>query len=154
MEYRQYYLSPLGFLEVVASQKQIIAINFVSKKKKSKNNVLTQKGVVQLKEYFSKLRQNFSLPLAIEGTDFQKQVYRALLKIPFGSIISYSDLAQMIGRPRAQRAVGSALAKNPLPIVVPCHRVLASGGKLGAYSGGLKIKKGLLALEKRTLTKR
>lgn len=102
----------------------------------------------QLKEYFSGQRKKFNLPVDIMGTDFQVQVWKALAQIPYGKMVSYSDIAKKIKNSKAVRAVGSANGKNPLCIIVPCHRVIASDGSLGGYSGGLKFKKLLLELER------
>ncbi len=101
----------------------------------------------QLKEYFDGQRKRFDLPFDVTGTDFQKSVWAALSKIPFGKTVSYADIALQIKNPKAVRAVGSANGKNPIPIIVPCHRVIASDGTLGGYSGGLHIKTRLLKLE-------
>ena len=101
----------------------------------------------QLLEYFAGARTAFELALAPAGTEFQRSVWSALTGIPFGSTISYAELARRVGRPRAFRAVGGANGANPLPIVVPCHRVIAADGGLGGYSGGLEVKMRLLALE-------
>jgi O-6-methylguanine DNA methyltransferase len=105
----------------------------------------------QLEEYFDGKRLVFRMPLDLDqGTPFQRSVWRALLDIPYGQKVSYKDVAQAIGHPSAMRAVGSANGANPLPIVVPCHRVVASGGAIGGYSGGLDVKEKLLELESRT----
>ena len=104
--------------------------------------------VLQLKEYFAGQRHRFDLPLAPEGTPFQQRVWRALLDIPYGETISYGELASQIGQRSASRAVGLANGSNPLPIVIPCHRVIGSNGKLTGYGGGLPIKERLLALER------
>ena len=101
----------------------------------------------QLAEYFRGERQDFDLSLAPRGTAFQQQVWSALRGIPYGETISYGDLAARIGKPAAQRAVGSANGANPIPIVIPCHRVIASNGTLGGYAGGLGMKRQLLELE-------
>ncbi len=101
----------------------------------------------QLEEYFSGQRQNFSLPLRPDGTDFQCRVWSALLDVPYGSTVSYRDLARQVGSPRGYQAVGQANGRNPLPILIPCHRCLAADGSLGGYSGGLDIKRFLLQLE-------
>ena len=107
----------------------------------------------ELEEYFEGKRLVFRLPLDLDqGTPFQRQVWRGLLEIPYGRSITYKDLARNIGHPSAMRAVGSANGANPLPIVIPCHRVVASSG-LGGYSGGLDVKEKLLDLEKRTRTR-
>ncbi len=101
----------------------------------------------QLDEYFAGQRQSFDLPLALSGTDFQRSVYEELQRIPYGTTISYAQLAERIGRPKAVRAVGAANGQNPLPIVVPCHRVIGSNGSLTGFGGGLPIKQALLKLE-------
>jgi O-6-methylguanine DNA methyltransferase len=101
----------------------------------------------QLREYFAGRRRQFQLPLDLRGTSFQEEVWKALLEIPYGRTLSYAQLARNIARPKAIRAVGAANGANPVPIIVPCHRVVASGGALGGYGGGLALKKRLLALE-------
>ena len=102
----------------------------------------------QLEEYFAGERQEFSLALEAEGTDFQRRVWTALGDIPFGETISYGELARRIGNPRAVRAVGLANGRNPISIIVPCHRVIGADGSLTGYGGGLDRKRFLLALEK------
>ncbi len=104
----------------------------------------------QLSEYFSNQRQSFNLPLAPTGTDFQKQVWQQLHDIPFGQTVSYGVLAQSLGQPNASRAVGAANGRNPISIIVPCHRVVAADGKLTGYAGGMKRKQWLLRHEKAT----
>lgn len=101
----------------------------------------------QLAEYFAGTRRSFDLPLAAEGTDFQKAVWRELLAIPFGQTTTYGALAAKLGRPAASRAVGRANATNPIALIVPCHRVIGRDGTLTGYAGGLPIKEKLLALE-------
>lgn len=103
--------------------------------------------IEQLQQYFAGRRHTFDLPLAPVGTEFQRAVWRALTKIPYGTTISYGELAQRIGNPRASRAVGLANGANPLPIVVPCHRVIGANGSLTGFGGGLPIKQALLSLE-------
>jgi methylated-DNA-[protein]-cysteine S-methyltransferase len=104
--------------------------------------------VSQLTEYFAGHRQRFELTLAPEGTPFQLRVWRELQDVPYGVTISYGQLAARIGQPRASRAVGLANGSNPLPIVIPCHRVIGADGTLTGYGGGLPIKERLLALER------
>ena len=104
--------------------------------------------VLQLTEYFAGRRQRFELPLAPEGTPFQQRVWRELQDVPYGVTISYGELAARIGQPTASRAVGLANGSNPLPIVIPCHRVIGANGKLTGYGGGLPVKEQLLALER------
>jgi len=103
--------------------------------------------IAQLTEYLSGARQQFSLPLDIVGTPFQEDVWHALLNIPYGAVTNYTGIAQSIGRPKASRAVGTAIGKNPLLMVIPCHRVLTKSGQLGGYRGGLGMKRDLLKLE-------
>jgi methylated-DNA-[protein]-cysteine S-methyltransferase len=105
-------------------------------------------AVAQLLEYFAGERREFDLPLAPQGTDFQRSVWTALRKIPYGETLSYGELARRIGNPNASRAVGLANGANPLPIVVPCHRVIGADGSLTGFGGGLDIKRKLLALER------
>ena len=105
-------------------------------------------AIAQLREYFEGRRRKFELPLAPAGTDFQRRVWRALATIPFGETISYGELAHRIGNPRGSRAVGLANGANPLPIIVPCHRVIGANGSLTGFGGGLPIKRALLALER------
>lgn len=107
--------------------------------------------IYQLRSYFAGELETFDLPLAPEGTPFQLEVWRSLCEIPFGKTISYGELARRIGNPNASRAVGLANGSNPIPIVIPCHRVIGSNGKLTGYGGGLPIKEKLLALERRQL---
>jgi O-6-methylguanine DNA methyltransferase len=103
--------------------------------------------IAELEDYFAGLRRQFSTPLDLRGTDFQLRCWRALLEIPYGETITYAELARRVGSPRGFRAVGMANHDNPVAIVVPCHRVLASDGTLGGYGGGLEIKRALLELE-------
>ncbi|HTK89593.1 MAG TPA: methylated-DNA--[protein]-cysteine S-methyltransferase [Verrucomicrobiae bacterium] len=103
----------------------------------------------QLREYFAGKRDAFDLPLAPEGTEFQQEVWRAVAAIPYGETRSYGEIARQIGKADAVRAVGAANGQNPLPIVIPCHRVIGSDGRLTGYGGGLPLKKRLLALESR-----
>ena len=110
-----------------------------------------KEAFAQLSEYFSGKRKTFNLPLLLKGTDFQKQVWQALLKIPFGETRSYKQIAEAIGNPKAVRAVGMANNKNPLLIVVPCHRVIGANGKLVGYAVGLDKKEYLLRLERSLL---
>jgi methylated-DNA-[protein]-cysteine S-methyltransferase len=100
----------------------------------------------QLEEYFAGERTEFDVPMELDGTPFQKEVWAELTRIGYGETISYGELARRVGRPKGPRAVGQANGRNPIPIIVPCHRVLASNG-IGGYGGGLKVKRALLALE-------
>jgi methylated-DNA-[protein]-cysteine S-methyltransferase len=106
----------------------------------------------QVLEYFAGRRLNFNLPLSLRGTLFQVRVWQELLQIPFGTTRTYGDIAEIIGHPTAFRAVGSANGRNNLPVFIPCHRVLAAGGKLGGFTGGIGLKKRLLAHEASVLS--
>jgi len=101
----------------------------------------------QLEEYFNRERKNFNIPLDITGTDFQMNVWRELSKIPYGKVLSYKEIAEKVGGLNYVRAVGRANGRNPVPIIIPCHRVIETNGKLGGYSGGTGIKEKLLELE-------
>lgn len=101
----------------------------------------------ELEEYFDGTRREFTVPLDLQGTDFQKKCWRALLKIPYGKTRSYGEIARSVGCPQGFRAVGMANHDNPVPIIVPCHRVIASNGKLAGFGGGLELKRKLLELE-------
>jgi methylated-DNA-[protein]-cysteine S-methyltransferase len=103
----------------------------------------------ELHEYFDGKREVFTLPLSPQGTPFQKQVWETLLTIPYGTTISYAQEAERFGNPKAVRAVASANGRNPIAILIPCHRVIATGGGLGGYSGGIEKKEFLLKLEKK-----
>ena len=105
----------------------------------------------QIREYFRGERRRFDLELNPSGTEFQRRVWRALSEIGYGEVCNYADIARRIGKPGAARAVGQANGANPIPIVIPCHRVIAADGSIGGYSGGLATKKRLLALEGRRL---
>lgn len=108
---------------------------------------LLHEAVRQLQEYFERKRQTFDLPLDMEATSFQRTVYDELLKIEYGHVTSYGEVAEGVGRPELARAVGQAVGANPVPIVIPCHRVVASDGKLVGFGGGLPAKVALLRIE-------
>lgn len=151
--------TPIGKLTLVASAKGLCEINFGSDKRAgTTSQSASQSEVVkrhldaterQLREYFDGKRKKFSLKLDLSGTAFQESAWRALATIPYGQTISYSQQAKRIRKPLAVRAVGSANGKNPVAIVLPCHRVISADGSLGGYGGGLNIKRKLLALESR-----
>ncbi len=108
---------------------------------------LLTKAACQLEEYFSAKRRNFNLLLDLRGTPFQRRVWQQLVKIPYGSTVSYAEMSRRIDSPGAWRAVGSAVRQNPVPIIMPCHRVIGSDGSLGGFGGGLFLKEHLLELE-------
>ena len=149
--------SPVGRLTLVASDKGLAAVLWENDSPRrvplaitgedSKHPVLRE-AERQLKEYFAGKRTSFDLPLDFHGTDFQKRVWKALLKIPFGETRSYAQIARALGKPTAMRAVGAANGKNPISIIAPCHRVIGKDGTLTGFAGGLKAKAHLLALER------
>ncbi|RJQ34179.1 methylated-DNA--[protein]-cysteine S-methyltransferase [Candidatus Parcubacteria bacterium] len=145
--YKSYLKSPLGILEVIAEEKNILEINFVGQIKRQNNNALSKRCVVELKEYFVGQRKIFSVPIKLSGTPWQQKVWLALSRVQYGVTISYADLALMVAGVKAARAVGGAVNKNPLPIIIPCHRVVGSKGDLVGYNGGLWRKKWLLEHE-------
>jgi methylated-DNA-[protein]-cysteine S-methyltransferase len=152
--------SPIGNLKLVASDKGLVAIlweNDNPKRVRLGDLVLNNEHPVlleterQLKEYFQGKRKSFSLKLDLIGTKFQNDVWQALLAIPFGETRSYGQIARQLGNPQATRAVGAANGRNPISIVVPCHRVIGSSGKLTGFAGGLQAKAHLLGLENRSV---
>lgn len=142
--------SPVGRLLLAGDEKGLRKLLFRGKPEKGWRedpNALTE-PVRQLRAYFAGELHDFDLPLAPEGTPFQLRVWRELRNIPYGQTISYGELARRIGSPKGSRAVGLANGANPISIVVPCHRVIGSNGKLTGYGGGIENKELLLALEK------
>jgi O-6-methylguanine DNA methyltransferase len=161
------FRSPVGPLFIAASQRGLVALEFdqrepgqqtirpnprdlraESKSVRFEESELELSSYIrELEEYFTAGRREFSFPLDLRGTEFQVACWRALLKIPYGETRSYADIARAVGRPQGFRAVGMANNRNPIAIVVPCHRVIASDGTLCGYGGGLDIKRKLLELE-------
>ena len=148
--YIQYIESPLGPMQIDANEAGITAIAFVATaEQRSNSSALTQQAADQLLAYFSGQLTRFSLPLAATGTAFQQQVWQALCDINFGDTCSYAAVAEKLHNPKAVRAVGAANGKNPIAIVVPCHRVIGANGTLTGYAGGLDKKAWLLKHEQR-----
>ncbi|NER80544.1 MAG: methylated-DNA--[protein]-cysteine S-methyltransferase [Leptolyngbya sp. SIO1D8] len=148
--------SPLGTLLLTANGRSLTGLYFQGQKyfpeqtsdwRETRQSPLFVQAREQLAEYFAHQRQLFDLPLEPQGTDFQKQVWQRLAQIPFGETISYGTLAQRLGKPTASRAVGAANGRNPIAIIVPCHRVIAGDGKLTGYAGGVDRKHWLLQHE-------
>ena len=131
--------TPIGLLTLQADEAAVTAIRFGADG--------AQDAEAQLRKYFAGTRRTFDLPLAPRGTAFQQRVWAALRAIPYGETRTYGELAAAIGSPSASRAVGMANHHNPIPIVIPCHRVIGANGTLTGYAGGLEIKRKLLALE-------
>jgi methylated-DNA-[protein]-cysteine S-methyltransferase len=149
--------SPVGELKLVASDEGLVAILWENDRPnrvrlgelvENKKHPVLLETERQLREYFVGKRKKFSVALDMRGTRFQKDVWEALLAIPFGETRSYGQLAKQLGNPRATRAVGAANGRNPVSIIVPCHRVIGSSGKLTGFAGGLETKAQLLGLEK------
>lgn len=147
--------SPVGPLRLAADETGLRLIEFPDPRHpvspdddwEEGDNAVLATARMQLGDYFAGRRRTFELPLAPQGTEFQQRVWRALRTIPYGATISYRDLAERIGKPSAMRAVGAANGRNPLPIVVPCHRVIGADGTLTGFGGGLPTKRFLLELE-------
>jgi methylated-DNA-[protein]-cysteine S-methyltransferase len=150
--------SPVGPLLLVADDAGLRRIEFVNGRNPARPDTQWHEDaeplhetIRQLRAYFSGELENFDLSLAPQGTPFQLSVWNRLCEIPYGETISYGELARRLGNPNASRAVGLANGSNPIPVVIPCHRVIGSNGKLTGYGGGLPIKEKLLALERRQL---
>lgn len=149
MSYLSYYKSPVGVLCIRADEDFITGVSVADSLLEKENpSALTEKAAFQLEEYFSGKRKAFALPLCPNGTDFQKRVWNALCEIPYGETKTYKDIAAAVGNEKASRAVGGANNRNPIMIIIPCHRVIGANGSLIGYAGGLKVKEYLLNLEK------
>lgn len=157
--YYHYYQCPIGKLLLAGDGNSLSLLGFPGgsmarrheqdwQEDKSK----FQEVITQLDEYFAGNRQHFDLNLTPQGTDFQRQVWQALQKIPYGETWSYGELARHIGKPKASRAVGAANGLNPIPVIIPCHRVIGANGKLTGFGGGLETKSFLLNLEMETVS--
>jgi methylated-DNA-[protein]-cysteine S-methyltransferase len=150
-EYQACYISPIGSLQISGTEKAITSLRFEEKKCKSDPAlpVPLQDCLLQLDEYFKGKRKRFTVKLRPQGTEFQKKVWNQLMSIPYAKTLSYKDVAQAIGDERAVRAVGGANGRNPIGILIPCHRVISHDGTLGGFGGGLWRKKWLLNHEKK-----
>jgi methylated-DNA-[protein]-cysteine S-methyltransferase len=153
-----WFQSPVGPLLLAGSRQALNYVSFSRGKHAlavdpawTLDRSLFYDAIRQLREYFAGERKAFSLTLSPEGTDFQQAVWSELQKIPYGETISYKQLAERIGKPKAVRAVGAANGANPIPIIIPCHRVIGNDGSLTGFGGGLPLKKRLLELESRQL---
>ena len=155
-EFRAYYHSPIGTIEIRGIRAGITSLTFARPKiaKVSPVPFYLKDALREVDEYFRGKRKQFSLKLALTGTDFQKRVWRELLKIPYGATASYRDIAEAIGKKKAFRAVGSANGLNKISIVIPCHRVIGSSGALIGYGGGLWRKKWLIEHERKATVRR
>lgn len=145
------YESPIGRLVLECDGDVLIGVWLPNERRHARNDAddvppVLKETASQLDEYFAGERTDFDVRMELDGTDFQREVWTELTRIPYGETISYGELARRVGRPSAPRAVGQANGRNPIPVIVPCHRVLASNG-IGGYGGGLKVKRQLLAVE-------
>lgn len=145
--YNQTLETPIGQLEVTASSDAILSVYFIEHHQKISANELTSRAVHQLREYFDGSRLVFDVPTTASGTEFQMKVWAQLNLIEYGSTRSYQDIAFSLSNPKAVRAVGSANGRNPLSIIVPCHRVIGANGNLSGYAGGVARKEWLLRHE-------
>jgi len=145
--FRDHLDSPLGPIEITADELGITSLNFVQRPEHTNASNLTDFAVQQMQEYFDGRRTDFDLPLNADGTAFQQQVWRALGDIEYGQTCSYQDVANCLNNPKAVRAVGAANGRNPISIVVPCHRVIGANGALTGYASGVDRKAWLLKHE-------
>ena len=148
-----YYNTKIGKIGIEENGSAITKIYFINKDVQEEiieknETVLLKEAIRELNEYFDGKRTSFDLQLELQGTEFQKKVWKALKEIPFGETRSYGEIAKIIGNEKASRAVGMANNKNPIPIIIPCHRVIGANGKLVGYAGGIDVKEKLLELGK------
>lgn len=146
MKYALVMNSPMGKITLQSEDGKLFALDFGEYLQHNPEEVLYE-AEKQLTEYFIGKRTVFELPLQMTGTAFQKDVWSALLKIPYGKCVSYADVARLSGHNKAFQAVGSAVGRNPIPIIVPCHRVVNANGEIGGFSCGLHIKRALMDIE-------
>ena len=157
--YKKVMNSPVGKIEIIEENEKIIELNIYNEERNEKKNNIIEEDTrllleveKQLKEYFKGKRTKFEIPLNPKGTEFMKKVWKELLKIPYGETKTYKEIAEKIGDSKASRAVGMANNKNPIPIIIPCHRVIGSNNKLVGYALGLDIKQYLLDLERKVVS--
>ena len=144
--------TPIGPLRATADDDALYELHFTAERLPGQaRSPVLHRTIAQLNEYFAGTRRDFDVPLKPRGTSFQLAVWNELCRIPYGHTVTYSEIAQRIGRPAAIRAVGAANGANPIPVIVPCHRVIGSNGTLTGYGGGIEKKQWLLALEGRRL---
>ena len=148
MTHYTYYTSPIGLIEIGGTDSALTSLYFVDTARQERSSsALLDAAVRQLDEYFRHQRQDFDLPLELHGTEFQRSVWRQLLTVGYGTTVAYQDIANALGNPKAIRAVGAANGQNPISVIVPCHRIIGSNGKLIGYGGGLWRKEWLLQHE-------
>ena len=149
--YQYSYDTVIGKIYIAEKDNYICNVSFVNLNYTPKETPLIKKTYSQLKEYFAGKRKSFDIPISANGTEFQIKVWKELQKIPYGKTATYKEIAENIGNKNASRAVGMANNKNPIAIIIPCHRVIGSNGNLTGYARGINLKKNLLNLEKQTL---
>ncbi|WP_320121011.1 methylated-DNA--[protein]-cysteine S-methyltransferase [uncultured Sphaerochaeta sp.] len=143
------YESPLGTLYLTSNQDALLGVSFISEiREEQESNTVLDMTIQQLDAYFNGKLQQFTVPLELHGTAFQMSVWKTLSLVPYGTVVSYQDIAIAIGNPKAVRAVGMANNKNPIGIIIPCHRVIGKQGSLTGYAGGLDKKQWLLSHER------
>lgn len=145
--------TPVGRVLICADERGVCALRFHAREIRADASPVLDAAQRELEEYFAGRRRVFSVPLSIRGTAFREKVWRALLEIPYGQTAAYGEIARRIGSPKACRAVGMANHANPLPVFVPCHRVVGAHGGLTGYAGGLEIKRILLEIERNHIGK-
>ena len=149
--FRDHYNTPIGSMEIIANDKAVLAISFVEQTQTVRTNALTELAKTQMLQYFEGSLKEFDIPMQPEGTEFQQRVWQALTTIEYGQTGSYAQIADKINNPKAVRAVGTANGRNPMTIVVPCHRIIGSDGSLTGYASGVERKAWLLNHEANTL---
>ena len=157
--YKKVMNSPVGKIEIIEENEKLIELNIYNEEKNEQKNKITEKDTrllleveKQLREYFEGKRIKFEISLNPKGTEFMKKVWKELLNIPYGETRTYKEIAEKIGNSKASRAVGMANNKNPIPIIIPCHRVIGSNNKLVGYALGLDMKQYLLDLERKVVS--
>lgn len=157
--YKKVMNSPVGKIEIIEENEKIVELNIYNEERNQKKNNIIEKDTKlllevekQLREYFEGKRIKFEISLNPKGTEFMKKVWKELLKIPYGETRTYKEIAEKIGNSKASRAVGMANNKNPIPIIIPCHRVIGSNNKLVGYALGLDMKQYLLDLERKVIS--
>ena len=139
--------TPYGEWEICASERGIMGVSAQCSDRPLQENIVSRQAARELQAYFAGQRTTFTVPLDLNGTPFQRAVWQSLLQIPYGNSLSYGQVAEQLGKPKAVRAVGQAIGRNPCLVLVPCHRVLGKDRRLTGFSAGLELKKALLVLE-------
>lgn len=149
MIYMSYIVTDFGIIEIRATSRKLLSVLFVDYENKNvTENEITRECAKELLEYFSGSRKKFDIQIPIEGTTFQKDVLNELLNIPYGEVVTYKDIAKRVGNEKAIRAASNIIGRNNLLVLIPCHRVIGSNGKMTGYVAGTKIKERLISLEK------